>query len=349
MKQLSIIKDPVFIQPERYSATDRLFLKLLKDPRDLPFAYLTMRISLTLIPLGILLYMPFLTGVTWWIVALGYAYLNNFVFKGPFGLMLHCTSHRILFKKKYGYLNNYLPWIVAPFFGHSPDTYFSHHIGMHHAENNMEEDESSTMPFQRDSFKDFMKYFITFLFMGVYNLAAYFHHKKRKRLFYRTVRGELIFIAFCIAMCFVNFMATLWVFIIPFFLYRLIAMMGNWAQHAFIDPAHPNNEYKNSITCINTKYNVKCWNDGYHISHHEKQTMHWTEHPIHFQNTLNNYVEEKAIVFDGIHFLHVFFWLMRKRYDLLAKNFVNIGNKYGNEQEVIEFLKSRTVKIPFNK
>lgn len=348
MKQLTGITDPIYIKPKEFSATDKFFLKYIRDERDLPFAYLTLKITLTLLPAGILLYMPFITGWVWWAVAIVYAYFNNFAYKGPFGLMLHCTSHRAFFKKEYNFLNNYLPWVIAPFFGHSPETYYTHHIGMHHAENNLEDDESSTMPFKRDSLKDFGVYFGTFLFSGIYHLAAYFFRKKRQRLLYRSVRGELVFILFCIALSFVNFAATLWVFIIPFFLYRLVAMMGNWAQHAFIDPRDPGNDYKNSITCINTKYNLKCWNDGYHISHHEKQSMHWTEHPVHFRKTLDNYVKNDAIVFDGIHFLHVFFWLMRKRYDLLAKNFVNLGDRFASDEEVIAFLKSRTEKIPFD-
>jgi hypothetical protein len=107
-------------------------------------------------------------------VAVAYTYFNNFVFKGPFGLMLHCTSHRPFFKKKYQFINYYLPWVIAPFFGHSPETYFAHHIGMHHAENNLKGDESSTTPFQRDSVKDFGIYFGKFLFRGVFDLLQYF-------------------------------------------------------------------------------------------------------------------------------------------------------------------------------
>lgn len=348
MKPLQTITDPVFHHSQAYSATDKFFLKFIRDERDLPFAYLTVRITLILIPLGILLYMPFINGWLWFLIAVAYFYFNNIVFKGPFGLMLHCTSHRQFFKKEYGFMNHYLPWVIAPFFGHSPETYYTHHVGMHHAENNLEDDESSTMPFKRDSIRGFMKYFGTFLFVGIYHLCAYFIRKKRKRLFYRSIRGELLFITFCVAMSFVNFKATLWVFMVPFVLFRLVAMMGNWAQHAFIDPNDPGNDYKNSITCINTKYNLKCWNDGYHISHHEKQTMHWTEHPVYFQKTLDNYIANNAIVFDGIHFLHVFIYLMRKRYDLLAKHFVNLGDRFANDDEVISFLKSRTERIPFN-
>ena len=347
MKLLVDITDPVVAGNGEEGKMDRLLKSLIRDGRDLPFVYLTLKITFTLLPLAVLLYMPFIQGWVWWVVAIAYQFLNNFTFKGPFGLMLHCTSHRALFSKEYKALNHYLPWVIAPFFGHSPETYYTHHIGMHHAENNLEDDESSTMPYRRDSFRGFLHYFGTFFFTGIYHLAAYFFRKNRKRLMYRSVRGELLFIGFCVAMSFVNFGATMCVFIIPFFLYRLIAMMGNWAQHAFICPGDPGNDYKNSITCINTKYNHKCWNDGYHISHHEKQTMHWTEHPTYFRKTLEKYVDNNAIVFDGIHFLHVFVYLMRKRYDLLAKNFVNIGNRFSSDEEIIAFLRTRTVKISF--
>ena len=171
--------------------------------------------------------------------------------------------------------------------------------------------------------------------------------KKRKRLMYRAVRGELLFIAFCTALCFVNWPATVVVFIIPFVLFRMVAMMGNWAQHAFLRAEDPANSYWNSITCINTKYNHKCWNDGYHISHHIKPSMHWTEHPTYCQKTLAQYAERDAIVFDGIHFLHVFFWLMAKRYDLLAKHYVDLHGRYRTDAEVAEMLRGRTRPIPF--
>lgn len=348
MISLPNITDPVYVKPDSFSALDKFFLKYIKDERDLPFVYLTIKITVTLIPLAVLLYMPFVDGWLWWAVAIAYQFLNNFTFKGPFGLMLHCTSHRAFFKREYNFMNHYLPWVIAPFFGHSPETYFTHHIGMHHPENNLEDDESTTMPYNRDEIAGFSHYFGKFLSVGIYHLASYFFRKKRKRLLMRSVRGEVLFILFCVGMSFVNFPATLVVFIIPFFLYRLIAMMGNWAQHSFIAADDPGNDYKNSITCINTGYNHKCWNDGYHISHHEKPAMHWTEHPIYFKKTLQKYIDNDAIVFDGIHFLHVFIYLMGKRYDLLAKHFVNLGDRFKSDEEVIEFLKARTRRVPFN-
>ncbi len=99
----------------------------------------------------------------------------------------------------------------------------------------------------------------------------------------------------CVGLSFVNFPATLVVFILPFVISRIIMMVGNWAQHAFIDAGDPSNHYKNSITCINTKYNHKCWNDGYHISHHVKPNMHWTEHPCSSARRCRNILTMKAL------------------------------------------------------
>ncbi|CAN5391642.1 hypothetical protein BH23BAC1_BH23BAC1_37280 [soil metagenome] len=344
MKELNAISDPTSV-PKPNSAIDFYFKKFINDERDLPFIYLTLKISIFLVPLGILLYMPFISGWIWWGVAIAYLVLNNLVYKGPFGLMFHCINHRALFKPKYKLLNYYLPWIIGPFFGQSPETYFSHHIGMHHAENNMPEDDSSTISYQRDSFREFMRYYLEFMVAGIFDLFNYLRRKKRFKLARRTVVGEMSFLILCVVLSFVNFPATLVTFIIPLFIFRFICMLGNWTQHSFVDAADPANTYKNSITCINIKYNHKCWNDGYHISHHERPARHWSEHPQLFLKTKNKYSENQAIIFDGLDYPRVFFYLMCKRYDKLSSHLVNIDNAFESEQEAISILKNRTKPI----
>lgn len=346
MRTLSTITDPVFIKPEAYSAFDRFWLRLIRDERDLPFVHLTLRITFVLVPLAVLMYLPFVTGWVWWAVAAAYFYFNNFVFKGPFGLMLHCTSHRKWFKQKYEWMNMYLPWFVGLFFGQTPETYYSHHIGMHHPENNLEDDESSTMNFQRDSFAGFMRYFLNFFFTGLLTLIQYLTFRKRFELRKKAIRGEAFFILMCVGLCLVNWPATVMVFILPFFLSRFIMMLGNWAQHAFVDRDEPGNCYKNSITCINTSYNHKCWNDGYHISHHLKPAMHWTLHPEHFLENRKEYSRNRALVFDGIHFLHVWWYLMWNNYEKLAAHIVNLDGEFASDQDAIDLMKQRTLRIP---
>jgi hypothetical protein len=123
-------------------------------------------------------------------------------------------------------------------------------------------------------------------------------------------------------------------------------MAGNWAQHAFIDAASPENCYRNSITCINASYNRRCFNDGYHIGHHLKPAMHWTDLPLEFQNNLNVYKQEKAIVFHTIDFFIIWLFLMLRRYDWLAHFYVNLDSeKPMPKPEIIALLKKRVQRI----
>ncbi len=161
----------------------------------------------------------------------------------------------------------------------------------------------------------------------------------------RLLAGELSFYIFCIGMSFVNFKATLFILIIPFVFARIVMMLGNWAQHAFVEPT---NLRDNSINCINTKYNQMCWNDGYHSVHHNRPALHYTEIPGEFLKNKDFYIKQKIFVFDGIHYLHIFFWLMTKSYNKLAKNIVNLDNMFSSEEEVIALMKKRTKKMSFD-
>ena len=346
MKLLAHLSDPVYIPKEKFSLYDRLWLRVMNDKRDLPFIYLLTIIHLTVLPVAVILFTPLLEGVWWWLVAVPYFYVSQLYFKGRFGLMFHCICHRKCFKKPHHWIHSYITWIVCPLFGHAPEGYFSHHMGMHHIENNMEDDTSSTMGYQRDSVRGFLSYFFKFLFVGVKNTILYLYHRKRKKLYMRFTFGEYVYLIFCIAMCFVNLKATLLVFIVPLLFARLVMMLGNWTQHSFIDSNSPENLYTSSINCINTKYNTICWNDGYHIIHHLRPGMHYTEMPGEFLKRKDEFAQNKAIVFDGIHYLHIFIYLLTKRYDKLADNLVNINNMFTSREEAINIMKSRTKKIP---
>jgi hypothetical protein len=64
-----------------------------------------------------------------------------------------------------------------------------------------------------------------------------------------------------------------------------------------------------------------------------------------FLKNKDNFVKYKTIIFDGIHYLHIFFWLMTKQYDKLADHVVNIDNTFSSQQEVVALLKERTERI----
>lgn len=342
MKTLTTITDPVYVPKEKYTSYDKFWLRYINDPRDLPFIYLLTAIHILVIPVAVILYTPLLEGWYWWLAYIPYFYISQMYYKGRFGLMLHCISHRKLFRKGYTWIYHWIIWGVCPFFGHTPETYFVHHMAMHHVENNMHDDASSTLPYKRDSVWGFIQYVSRFLFLGFRDTFMYLFTKKRKKFYLRLTFGEMSFFLFCIGMCFVNLQATLWIFIIPFVFARIVMMLGNWAQHAFVDPNDPE---ENTINCINTKYNKVCWNDGYHAVHHLRPALHYTEIPGEFMKNKDKFAERKLFVFDGIHYLHIFVWLMTKRYDKLADNIVNINNMFSSKEEVMALMKERTRKI----
>ncbi|MDO8519618.1 MAG: fatty acid desaturase, partial [Deltaproteobacteria bacterium] len=293
------LTDPIFV-PRISNPFDRLMLRLINDQRDLPFIYLILQIAGTVIPFAVYLFIP---GNFSWILAALYTGMVLLYFLGPVILMLHNTSHRRLFKKEKNALNYLIPWIIAPFFGQSPETYRAHHVFMHHLENNLLPDLSTTMPYQRDRARDFVRYFCRFFFVGIFDLSRYFGASHR--LLKRVLTGEIFFYLLCGGLLFLNWKAALTVLVFPFVVARFAMMAGNWAQHAFIDPKTPDNNFRNSITCVNSTYNRRCFNDGYHIGHHLKASQHWTDMPGDFLANLNRYRSEEAIVFKKIDYFYI--------------------------------------------
>jgi hypothetical protein len=256
--------------------------------------------------------------------------------------MLHCTSHRVLFDKRVASLNHVIPWVLSPFFGQSPETYFCHHLGMHHPENNLTADLSSTMRYQRDSLRAWLHYALSFLLTGLGRLVSYHLKHDNRRLARRTLVGEASFLLVLALLFWVDWRATLVVFALPLIGVRLLMMQGNWAQHAFVDASDPANPYRNSITCINTRYDRRCFNDGYHIYHHVHARHHWSDYPSEFEKNRAIYGAEDAIVFDGVDFFGVWMLLMRGSYNELARRFVRLpGAPERNDAQVVELLTSR--------
>lgn len=149
-------------------------------------------------------------------------------------------------------------------------------------------DLSSTMKYRRDSFLGFLHYYLSFAVFGIITLSWYFIKKKRWPFLRKAIIGELSWYAVVGGLFYLNAEVTLFVFIIPWILTRFLLMAGNWTQHAFVDTTDPANPYLNSITFIDSPYNKRCFNDGYHIGHHVNMNRHWLDMPIDFMDNLEN-------------------------------------------------------------
>ena len=257
-------------------------------------------------------------------------------------LGLHVLAHKPVFN---GALSDivwqYYSTVLGPLFGETPETYYVHHIGMHHIQNNYFTDLSSTMIYKRDSFRHWCCYFFNFLFChrDLYKLMA----GKNTKLLMRFFAGEIGWLLFTIYHFSSRPTSTFFVLIAPVLIMRLGMMAGNWGQHAFINPDEPTTNYGHSINIINSSYNSRCFNDGYHIIHHLYPSAHYTELPSLFASNIKSLAEHDCIVFSNRNwdFAIIWFYLMIKDYDTLAKNYVNIGQKNRSHEELVHMLKER--------
>lgn len=323
----------------------RFWSKFLNDPRDVVFIDLSLAMTFVVWPAAITL---FVWGSFNWLWALAYWAMGGALFMDRYILMLHCTSHRPLFKRKYRFFNLYIPWVLGPLFGETPEAYYVHHMGMHHKEGNLLGDLSTTMPFRRDKLGHWLRYWGRFMSVGIVDLFRYHARNGNGKMIRRLALGEGSFWLACALLgYFVSWQATLVVFVIPVILVRTLMMAGNWGQHAFVDPDEPNNDFKSSITCINTKYNRRCFNDGYHIIHHLKPSLHYTEMADEFDKHRELYGKQDAIVFDGVDFFGVWFLLMTGQKKKLARAFVQLpGAPTRTEEEIIALIDRRMRPFP---
>mmetsp|Transcript_57079 Transcript_57079/g.113481 ORF Transcript_57079/g.113481 Transcript_57079/m.113481 type:complete len:389 (-) Transcript_57079:144-1310(-) len=300
---------------------------LLNDERDVPMLCLMLNILQVMVPGVVAVFavnMQYPQAPLWCrnLVGLGYMLTIVILFQERFTLMLHFASHRRLFKNNL--LDGLLSWVYAPFFGIPPGSYRVHHIHMHHMENNHEWDASSTEPFQRDSLIDFMRYWFRFAFVLGPDLLYYIYSKRPKGSL-SSIHGLLLWYPTIALLSNVNFLATLWVLIVPHFFSLTAMAFGNWSQHCFVDPQNRHSNYALTYNCIDTPGNQTTFNDGYHIVHHVNPRLHWSEIPEYFHKNKNKHLEGGAIVFRGLHFFDVGFLVMSKNLEKLARHYVHLG------------------------
>jgi hypothetical protein len=309
----------------------------LYDPRDEVFVRLSLKVIVVMGLAMIGLYRFF----HWALVPVYLAIWGWY--SAPVILMLHCTMHRPFIRRP-KVLDRLHPFVMSFFFG-IPTGYAEHHLGMHHVEDNMPDDLSSTLRFRRDSFLHFLAYFSRFFFLVVVELPLYLLKKRRRRMARRAFFGEIGHWAVIAAAIALKWQFGVVALLIPFCTIRFLMMVGNWGQHAFVNTAEKNDGIANSITCINSGYNQRAFNDGYHIGHHLKANRHWSEMPKDFLDHKDAYAKAGAIVFEGLDFFLVSVLLWTGSWGVLARRFVRLDGAERSDADVIAMLKSRVLPV----
>ena len=333
-----VLTDPVEPPLRIDGVLGRLVRPLLRDERDIGIVGTALLLVAVVVVPGIVLFIP---GVfRWWLAPVYWFLYIRFV--GPYTLMLHCVCHRALFRRGYGFLNKVVPWVIGPFFGHAPETYYSHHIGMHHVEGNLPGDLSSTMKYQRDSFRDFLRYEADFLFLVIPKLIRYMAARKRWKLARRVVLGEGFLLLLATTATVWNPPAGLTVFVVPLLATRFLLMTGNWAQHAFVDPEDPTNDYRTVVTFVNSPYNRRAFNDGYHLTHHLNPSLHYLDMPDDFVARRDEMIRQDSLVFRRIDYFMIFLLLMTGQLRRLAGYRVDLDPRNpSSTEETIALIRRR--------
>ncbi|GAB7361562.1 hypothetical protein MBLNU230_g1614t1 [Neophaeotheca triangularis] len=247
---------------------------------------------------------------------------------GPFTLMLHNHIHNNgVLAKEYSTFDKAFPYILEPLYGHTWDSYYYHHVKHHHVEGNGPDDLSSTIRYQRDSPYHFLCYFTRFLLLCWAELPLYFLRKNKPNLALRALALELTSYLLHATILLHHPRPALFTLTIPFLLMRLGLMVGNWGQHALVDDVDPSSDFRSSITLIDVPSNRFCFNDGYHTAHHLNPLRHWRDHPVHFLQQKDAYIQGRALVFHNVDYLFITVKLLCKDYEGLAECLVPISDE----------------------
>jgi fatty acid desaturase len=278
-----------------------------------------------------------------------------------FILMMHYAEHKPLFKP--ASMRLLMPWVMAPFYGIPIGMYKTHHIRMHHKENNMNaRDLSSTEPYQRDSLLHWLHYYAMFWALLI-TLPIWTLRYRSLQIFAEVFAGELMYFGGITALYLNGYeMYVLYQFMVPFCVTSLALMFGNWSQHIFVCPSvstskaqTSSHEYncKLALNVVNHFDNQVAFNDGYHITHHIHPACHWTEMPIKFLNELEKYAEHDPVMFDCSGFFDIGLnFLIRKQFDpdgawkWAYEHFIHLTKEKRSFEEVKAFLEERLKPCP---